>query len=204
VEGSTRYTADEMKEYLITHKTDQITFMMYLRQKFGDHVSIPFIESYTVSMEGRHTIKVKVYEKMMIGCVKLLDSYMYFDRDGIVVESSKEKNEGVPLITGLKFDKILLHEKLLIQKDSLFDMILNLTKTIQKFELTVDKVFINSNYEVTLYYGENEVLLGKRDFYDIQLEALVSVMKSSNNMKLSYDMRYYDENNKEITAKPIE
>lgn len=204
VEGTTRYTTKEMKDYLVKEKTDQITFLMYLRNKYGDPVSIPYVESYSISMIDRHTIKVSVYEKILIGCVKLLDSYMYFDRDGIVVESSKERIEGVPLISGLKFDKILLHEKLEIQKSSLYDMILNLTKTIQKFNLNVDKVFISSNYEVTLYCDKNLVLLGKKDFYDAQIEALVSVLNSSDEMNLEYDMRYYDENNKKITAKPIE
>jgi cell division protein FtsQ len=204
VVGSTRYTAAEIKDYLVTGKADQITFMMYLGEKLSDPVSIPFVESYAVSMKDRHTIQVTVYEKILIGCVKLLDSYMYFDRDGIVVESSKERIEGVPLITGLKFDKILLHEKLEIQKNNLYDMILNLTKTIQKFELNVDKVLINSDYEVTLYCNENEVLLGKKDFYDVQLEALASVLSSSKDMKLSYDMRFYNENNKKITAQPMD
>lgn len=204
VEGSTHYTADEIRDYLVTSKSDQITFMMYVRYKFGEHVQIPFVETYQISMKDRHTVLVKVYEKMLVGCVKLLDSYMYFDRDGIIVESCKERIEGVPLITGLQFDKIVLHEKLEIQQDSLYEMMLNLTKTIQKFDLSVDKVFINSNYEVSLQIGENEVLLGKRDFYDMQLEALVSIMESSNDMKLSYDMRFYDENNKKITAKPLE
>lgn len=204
LEGSNRYTAEEIKDYLVTDKLDQITFMMYLRYKLNDPVSIPFVETYKISMEDRHTIKVMVYEKILIGCVKLLDSYMYFDRDGIVVESSKTRMEGVPLIAGLKFDKILLHEKLEIQQDSLYDMILNLTKTIQKLNLSVDKVFINSNLEVSLFVSENEILLGKRDFYDVQLQALASIMEEPNDMKLSYDMRFYDENNKKITAKPIE
>lgn len=204
VVGSTRYTDDEIKDYLITNKLDHITFMMYLKDKLSDPVSIPFVESYSISMKDRNTIQVTVYEKILIGCVKLLDSYMYFDRDGIVVESSKERMEGVPLITGLKFDKILLHEKLEIQKNNLYDMILNLTKTIQKFELKVDKVIIDSDYEVTLICEDNEVLLGKKDYYDAQLEALASVLKSSKDMKLSYDMRFYDENNKKITAEPMD
>ncbi len=204
VVGSVRYTEDEIKDYLIKSKSDQLTFMLYFKDKFKDPVSIPFVESYSISMKDRHTIQVTVYEKILIGCVKLLDSYMYFDRDGLVVESSKERIEGIPLITGLKFDKILLHEKLEIQKNNLYDMILNLTKTIQKFEINVDKVMINSDYEVTLICYDNEVLLGKKDYYDAQLEALASVLKSSSDMKLSYDMRFYDDNNKKITAEPMD
>lgn len=203
VEGCTQYSDEEIKEKLMSKSSDSITFLMYLRYKFTDHKEIPFIESYSVSMEGNHTIKVKVYEKIMIGCVELMGNYMYFDREGVVVESSKERINRVPLIAGLKFDKIVLHEQLEIQKSSLYDMILNLTKLIQKFELNVDKVFINSSYEVTLTCEGNEFLLGKRDFYDTQISEIPNILKEAENMKLRYDMRYYEEENKKITAKPL-
>ncbi len=203
VEGCTQYSDEEIKEKLMSKSSDSITFLMYLRYKFTDHKEIPYIESYSISMEDNHTIKVKVYEKIMIGCVELMGSYMYFDRDGIVVESSKERIDGIPLITGLKFDKIVLKEQLEIQKSSLYDMILNLTKLIQKFEINVDKVFINSSYEVTLTCEENEFLLGKRDFYDTQISAIPNILKEAESMKLRYDMRYYEEENKKITAKPL-
>lgn len=203
VEGSTQYTEEEMKQFIVTNKSDQITFMLYLRQKMSAHETIPFIEKYTVSMEDNHTIKIQVYEKMVVGCVELMGSYMYFDKDGIVVESSKERMAQVPLITGLKFDKIVLNEQLEIQKSSLFEMMLNLTKVIQKFELDVDRVFINSSFEVTLYCGENEFLLGKRDYYDLQISAIPGILKAASETKLSYDMRYYEEYDKKITAKPL-
>ena len=137
VEGSTHYTDEELKEKLVQKSSDRITFLMYLRYRFKGHTEIPFIETYKISMVDNHTIKVKVYDKMIIGCVEMMGSYMYFDRDGIVVESSKELIPGVPLIKGLKFDKIVLNERLEIQKSSLYDMILNVTKLIQKFELNL-------------------------------------------------------------------
>ena len=203
VEGSTQYTEDEIKDYLVTNQMDQITFMLYFRYKLNTPKSIPFIEKYKVSMEDNHTIKVQVYEKMIVGCVELMGSYMYFDKDGIVVESSKERIDNVPLITGLKFDKIVLNEPLEIQKSSLYEMMLNLTKSIQKFEVEVDQVFINSSYEVILYCGDNEFLLGKKDFYESQISAIPAILKSATETSLSYDMRYYEENDKKITAKPL-
>lgn len=203
IEDCTRYTDEELTSKLVTKDTDQITFLMYLRYKFKEQPKIPFIESLDVSMEDLNTIKVTVYEKTVVGCVEMMDSYMYFDKDGIVVESSKDRIENVPLVTGLKFDKIVLYEKLTIQKEALFETILNLTHLIQKFAIDVDKLYINSSNEVVLYCGGNEVLLGKRDFYDDQIAALQSVLKSAENQKLSYDLRYYDANNTKIIAKPL-
>lgn len=203
IEGSDRYTETQMKEHLLTKKTDQITLLMYLRYQFIDLPKLPFIEKMNLELKDKNTIVVEMYEKMIVGCISMKDSYMYFDKDGIVVESSKDKIDGVPLIEGLKFDKIILYESINIQKNELFTMILNLTQSIHKNELKVDKAVVNSDNEVTLFCEGNEVLLGKRDYYDLQLAAVKSAMKSSENRRLSYDLRYYNENNTKITAKPL-
>ena len=73
----------------------------------------------------------------------------------------------------------------------------------EKFKVEVDQVFINSSYEVTLYCGDNEFLLGKKDFYESQISAIPAILKAATENSLSYDMRYYEENDKKITAKPL-
>lgn len=203
VEGTTRYTEEEIKNRLITEKTDQITLFYYLRQHFSDPVSIPFVEKVDVSMENRNTIHVTVYEKLVVGCVEMMGGYLYFDKDGIVVESTKERLEDIPQVTGLKFDKIVLHEKLEIQKEGLFETILNVTKLIKKFEIPIDAMRFNSDYELILTSDGIEVLLGRKDFYDEQLGALKNVLEAAGDKKLSIDMKNYSKNNKKIISKPL-
>ena len=41
--------------------------------------------------------------KSIVGYVSYMSSYMYFDRDGIIVESSADCLPGIPWITGLEF-----------------------------------------------------------------------------------------------------
>ena len=56
-----------------------------------------------------------VFEKSVVGYVSYMSSYMYFDKDGIIVESSVEQLPGVPWITGLDFGHIILHQPLPVQ-----------------------------------------------------------------------------------------
>ncbi len=203
VEGSTRYTEEEIKNRLILKKSDQITLFFYLRQQFSDPVSIPFVEKIDVTMENRNTIHVTVYEKLVIGCVEMMGGYLYFDKDGIVVESTKEKIDNIPQVTGLKFDKLVLHEKLEIQKDGLYETILNVTKLIKKYELPIDVMRFNSDNELILTADGIEVLLGRKDFYDEQLAALKNVLDAAGDKKLSIDMKNYSKNNKKIISKPL-
>ena len=44
--------------------------------------------------------------------MEYLEKYMYFDKEGIIVEASNEKTQGIPLVTGLSFEHVVLYEPL--------------------------------------------------------------------------------------------
>ena len=73
--------------------------LLYTKQNTKD---VPFVEGYTVTRLNRHTICVSVKEKDIVGCIPYLDSYIYFDRNGIFVEGSTERDEKIPFLTGSK------------------------------------------------------------------------------------------------------
>jgi cell division protein FtsQ len=204
VEGNSHYTNEELEKKVITKKTDRNTFLLYLRYKYGKADSIPFVQQINIEMVDRNTAKIHVYEKIVTGCIEFMGEYMYFDKDGIVVESSDEKLPGVPLITGLKFNRIILYEKLEVQKKSLFTTILNLTQLIKKFELSIDKIQFDDSLEVILYSGDNKILLGKREAYDEQLAELKNILPKAEGKKLLFDMKDFKEGQEEIIARPIE
>lgn len=204
--GSTHYSEDELKQELLTSKTDSNTILFYLRLMYGKKEPIPFVEKVTATLVDRHTIKLHVYEKSVIGCIQYMGSYMYFDKDGIVVETSQEKLEGVPFITGLNFNSFILHDKMETENPELFPVILKITQLIQKFELDINTIQFNEDYEVTLKSGQSIVLLGKRDSYDEQianLKGLLPTVPQKNGKILSIDLKNYMEGQEKIVAKPV-
>ena len=58
-----------------------------------------------------------MYTKRAWWAVSYMSSYMYFDKDGIIVESSSQKLPGIPWITGLKFGHIVLYQKLPVESE---------------------------------------------------------------------------------------
>lgn len=58
-------------------------------------------------MTWPNKMNVAVYEKAIVGYISYMGCNMYFDKDGIVVESSSENYEDVPQITGLDFKSIV-------------------------------------------------------------------------------------------------
>lgn len=75
---------------------------LYLSLKYRDRgiQDIPFVDVMNVSILAPDTIKITVYEKALAGYVKYLDTYMYFDKDGYVVESSGIRTQGIPRSRG--------------------------------------------------------------------------------------------------------
>ena len=66
---------------------------------------------------GRYSfLNIKVYDKNH-RLYRIYGDYLYFDKDGIIVESTSKRIAGIPLVKGLKYHKIVLNEKLEVQKD---------------------------------------------------------------------------------------
>ena len=137
---------------------------------------IPFVDDYKLVFHGPTKLEVIVYEKDIVGYVSDMSSYMYFDRDGIVVESSSSKLEGVPWITGLHFGQLILHRPLPVEDQTVFQDILNLTQQLSLHQLSVDRIEYNSHKKATLYMGEMEVTLGDDTNIDSKISVLSDIL----------------------------
>lgn len=159
-EGNSRYTEEELNLLLFDEAYSMNPFYLFFHIKRGNQKKIPFIETYDIEFVSWNKIKVNVYEKGMVGYVEYKGYYMYFDKDGIVVESSKEILDHIAMITGLTFNHIVLYEKLPVEKEKVFDLILNLTQMILKHQIPVDEIHFSTSLEITLYIEDIKINLG--------------------------------------------
>jgi len=163
VRGVDFYSAQEIEDYLFDSEWDRNILYARLMNRLGKNKEIPFVSGYTMEFSEKNTVTITVYEKSVIGYVDYMGSHMYFDKDGTVVESSaKLLWEGIPLITGLDFDSIVLYRPLPVENDSAFTQILNLTQLIDKHGIYVDKIYFDSRYHATLYIDQVRVMLGDK------------------------------------------
>lgn len=160
VEGNVHYTEEEIKGFVMDGRLGNNSLYLSLKYRNKGVENIPFIDVMDVSILSPDTIKITVYEKSLVGYVKYLDTYMYFDKDGYVVESSGVKTLGIPQVTGLEFNYVVLGEPLPIEDNSIFTNVLEITKLLNKYELSADKIFFHSANEITVYFGDIKVALG--------------------------------------------
>lgn len=176
VTGSSRYTDQEMVDIIFQKKWDWNSVFFYIKNRWQGHRSIPFIEDYKIIFQGPGNIEIIVYEKSVVGYVSYMNSSMYFDKDGIIVESTSEKLEGVPRITGLDFGQIVLYQPLPVEDQRIFEEILNLTQILSVDQILVDRIHYNKSREATLFIGGIEVVLGDSANINGKIKKLNQIM----------------------------
>lgn len=183
VTGSTRYSSQKMEQILFGGKWGNNTAYAYVNSRFGHKRQIPFVEDYKIIFHSPFHAEVIVYEKSIVGYVSYMSSYMYFDRDGIIVESSVDRLEGVPLITGLKFGRIVLYRPLPVENPKIFGEILNLTQQLARYEISVDKIKYTPEGQASLQIGKMEVTLGDNTDFDGKISTLGDILRDHPELK---------------------
>lgn len=202
VEGNIHYTNEEIMEMVMEGKYGNNSLLLSLKYKNKSVEGVPFVEKMDVSVEDPHTIRIEVYEKALAGYVEYLERYMYFDKDGIVVESSKERTTGIPQVTGLVFDHVLLYEPLPVEDKSIFRSILSITQLVNKYNLSADRIYFGSDDSLTLYFGDIRASLGERDYLDEKVMRLQDILPKLEGQKGTLRMENFTEDTKNIPFEP--
>ncbi len=170
--GNEHYTDEEIKDMVFTGPYSYNSIILSLMYRNRSTEDIPFIEKMDVDIIDAHSVRINVFEKAVAGYVEYLGHYMYFDKDGIVVESSNRIIEGIPFVTGLSYDHVVLHKPLPVKNPSVFLTILSVTQLLGKYEIETDRIAFDSDGKITLYFGDARVSLGTDDYIDEKINEM--------------------------------
>ena len=165
VEGNELYSSTQIENMVLNDEYSWNSLYVDLKYRFVDIGEVPFVDTMEVSLDNPHTVHIKVYEKGMLGYLYInsIGQNAYFDKDGFVVETSTEVIDGVPKITGISCEEVVLYEKLQLENSDILRYLLNLTQTLKKYNLLPDEIQYDSNMEPVLYYGTIQVKIGSED-----------------------------------------
>lgn len=165
VEGNELYSSTQIENMVLNDEYSWNSLYVDLKYRFVDIGEVPFVDTMEVSLDNPHTVHIKVYEKGMLGYLYInsIGQNAYFDKDGFVVEISTEVIDGVPKITGISCEEVVLYEKLQLENSDILRDLLNLTQTLKKYNLLPDEIQYDSNMEPVLYYGTIQVKIGSED-----------------------------------------
>lgn len=200
-EGNTRYTDEEMTTFIFGGKYNVNTLIYYFFTSKKDKVVIPFIQDYEVSVDWPNKLNIQVYEKSIIGYIRFMGYNMYFDKDGIVVDSSADVLEGVPEVAGMPYKNIVLHSKLNVENDKVFPILLELVQLCNKYSIVTDKVFFDQNLNVTLYIDNIKIILGDAASITEKIYEVSQMMPQMNGLSGTLHMENFSEDTSSIIFK---
>jgi cell division protein FtsQ len=193
VEGNTFFSQAEMEKKLCTSKLDYNTSTFFLRNLLGHRVSLPFVRQYEVTFPGVHKVHIKLYEKTIVSGVKYMNEYVYFDKDGMVLESSNTPKNNVPVfeVSGMK--KFSLYQVVQMQDQDMLKEMLDIANLITHYNIKAERIVFDSTNQVNIYSGNVRVILGKGQNHDDAMSALRSVLPKAaeQNLQGQIDMSNY-------------
>lgn len=192
VSGNNRYTDEELIGRLFEKPSDRNTIYCYIKDRLKDHLSIPFVEDYSLVFKSLSELEIIVHEKSVVGYVSYMSSYMYFDKDGIIVESANKEIDGIPRVVGLNYGQIVLHQPLPVEDEGIFKDILNLTQVLSLHDLDVDRIQFDARGETTLYMDDLEIFLGNNENIDGKILRLSNMFPQLDGLSGTLYLDTYD------------
>lgn len=207
VRGTTHYTDEEVKKMVLRGplaSNSVLAPLLYSTTNTGD---IAYVDAFKVTQLNRSTICISVKEKKTVGCIKYLDSYIYFDRNGTFVEGSRTRDETVPYFDGIQVNSIVMDEKLDIKGDTVLNTAVALSTIFQKNDIIPDHIQFDSSYSISLIYGDITVQLGKDEDLEEKMNRVIAILPKIQGKKgilhmesVSTDANTFEEEQEEVTA----
>ncbi len=166
--------------------------LLWMKNKLSPIRDIPFVAKLDIEFVDQNTLAATVYEKSVAGCIEYMDSYVYFDRDGIVLESTSDQKEGVPTIDGLNIGYWILNEELPVSDKERFDQILTITQLVEKYGLKIDRISFTKEGEIILRHEHIDIELGDGSFLNNQMMNLGSILMGLKGKKGTLYMKDFE------------
>lgn len=193
VEGNTFFSSEVVASEVCGTFLDKNTITAFVKHKLGFTKDLPYVREYEITYPSIREIHIKLYEKKIIAGIAYMNQYIYFDKDGMVLKSTKEELPDIPLFETKTMTTFTLYEKVEMEDETLLEQIMNLSNLFQHYGVSWDRVVFDSKNAAFLYTGNIKVSLGKKDSYDEQISALSSVLATAqaNQMAGEIDMSNY-------------
>ena len=201
VNGCVMSSEDEVKKAVMDNAYINNTLVMYLQNKIKPVKDVAFVAKMDVEYVSTNKISVDVYEKSVAGCIEYMESFVYFDKDGIVLETAKVRYDKIPNIKGLTVKSWEIGKELPVENKKRFNTILNITQLVDKYDLDIRGIEFTVDGEVVLRHDNIEIELGEGKNLPIQLMNLGSILKELEGKSGVLYMKEFDSENSTASFK---
>lgn len=176
VKGNKQFSKVEISNHILGDKYCKYAPYLYLKYKLFKPKVMPFLSDIQVKLTGLNRVQIEVKEKPIIAYAEHLNSHIFFDCDGIIVESSDRTIPGVVRIDGLNFKSYKLYKKPELDNPIILDSLNGIVRVMNKYKLKPDSLNVNKRGEIELKFEFLTVKLGMEDALDEKISKVASVI----------------------------
>lgn len=205
IEGNKLYDEQLITDTVLNDEYSWNSLYVLLKYTFIDTKEVPFIDEMEIKLAGPQTLKIKVYEKGMMGYLYIdaIGENAYFDKDGFVVETSTRIIESVPKIDGVVCEKVELYKKIPVENKNLRQM-LTLTLALKREGVEPDGIHFGLEQSPVLFYGDTEVWLGSNELLTQKVLRLKEILPTINGIPGVLHMENWTEESANIIFEKVE
>lgn len=140
---------------------------------------LPYIKEAQVNYTFPRTLTIKVTECTPIGYVPFLGTYLCLDKQGQVLEQVTKPTLKLPILQGLKFQKLVMNEKIAFENEDKFLALAEMVEILKKYNYAakIDSIDISNIEQIHLYVNKLDVIIGNIRDFDKKIEWLIQVDK---------------------------
>lgn len=176
VAGSTHYSDEQVKDIVLKGPFAENSLLAPVFCSRKNTGEISFIDAVEVSYVDPGSILIGVKEKQSIGCLRYLDCYIYFDREGIAIESSVEREQDIPYYEGMELSSVCLNQPLYLKDKDFLRVAVSLFQIVQESDRKPDCIQVDEQGKISLVYGSIRVNLGKNEYLDDKIPRMLSIL----------------------------
>ena len=179
IEGNTYFSTTEV-EKSYTGKWWQKNMLTYfVFDKLGIKTDPEYVRESEITFPGFRSLNVKLYEKTILAGVKYANHYIYFDKEGMVLETTDKPKDDIAYFVSDDITDFTLYQTLSTGREGLLDQMINLAGRLKYYKIIWDTVEIDDEGKATLMADKVSVRLGRKNDYDEVLSVLPDVLKTA-------------------------
>ena len=174
--GTTRYTDQEVRDMVLQGPASGNCILASRFLSRDNVTDIPYVDALHVSVVDHHKICITVREKKAVGCFPYLDSYIYFDRNGVFFVADRARDDSIPFFSGISVKNVVQNEKLDLKGASVLNTAIVLATIFQKNDFLPDDIRFDEKGQISLIYKDINVSLGKDEYLEDKLSRVIAIL----------------------------
>lgn len=188
-EGNVHISNERLTQSIFGDKLPNSLIFKFFGRK---NRSIPYVNSFDVTIEKPSVLHIKVHEKQLVGYVEYKGNNVYIDNYGKVVDSTSEVFNDIPKLEGLGFETMIIDEIPAADNQTNYENIITYATAYHKNGIEGGSISVDENGNTTIKVGEVLAACGNAENAERKVARLSRLLPQMKDLKGTLHLEDFD------------